>query len=109
MATAASTLRVRASRGSPLAVVAMLESAGFDVTDSFGQAKGPAGEFPTINGYFRAVRPAADAEHQQPQGEQYLRDRAGGVPFVVGRPRRTAPRSRASGMSWRRSSGPTRC
>jgi tRNA (mo5U34)-methyltransferase len=42
----------------PLAVTAMLESAGFEVLASFGQAGGPPGEFATMNGYFRAVRPA---------------------------------------------------
>lgn len=42
----------------PLAMRSMLESAGFDVAATFGQAGGPPGEFPTINGYFRALRPA---------------------------------------------------
>jgi len=42
----------------PLAVTSMLEAAGFDVLARFGQAGGPPGEFATINGYFRAVRPA---------------------------------------------------
>jgi SAM-dependent methyltransferase len=41
----------------PLAVTSMLESAGFEVGRSFGQAGGPPGEFATMNGYFRAVRP----------------------------------------------------
>ncbi len=42
----------------PLAMRAMLEAAGFEVVDDFGQAPGPPGEFATINGYFRAIRPA---------------------------------------------------
>lgn len=42
----------------PLALRSMLESAGFDVTGTFGQAGGPPGEFETINGYFRVVRSA---------------------------------------------------
>lgn len=42
----------------PLAVSSMLAAAGFDVRGAFGQAGGPPGEFETMNGYFRAVRPA---------------------------------------------------
>jgi tRNA (mo5U34)-methyltransferase len=42
----------------PLAVTAMLEAAGFEVLDSFGFSPGPPGHFETVNGYFRAVRPA---------------------------------------------------
>jgi SAM-dependent methyltransferase len=42
----------------PVAMASMLESAGFEVQGSFGQAGGPPGEFATINGYFRALRPA---------------------------------------------------
>lgn len=34
----------------------MLESCGFDVHGEFGRSEGPRGEFPTINGYFRATR-----------------------------------------------------
>jgi tRNA (mo5U34)-methyltransferase len=42
----------------PLAVRSMLESVGFEVEEEFGFSPGPDGEFPTINGYFRATRPA---------------------------------------------------
>jgi tRNA (mo5U34)-methyltransferase len=42
----------------PEALRGMLESVGFSVQDSFGKGGGPAGEFATINGYFRAMRPA---------------------------------------------------
>ncbi len=42
----------------PVAMTSMLESVGFEVERSFGLAGGPPGEFETINGYFRAVRPA---------------------------------------------------
>ena len=41
----------------PLTVHSMLEAAGFEVSATFGQAPGPRGEFATINGYFRAIRP----------------------------------------------------
>jgi len=41
----------------PLAMRSMIEAAGFEVEGEFGQSDGPAGEFPTINGYFRAARP----------------------------------------------------
>lgn len=41
----------------PLSMQGMLESAGFNVLSSFGQAGGPPGQFETMNGYFRAVRP----------------------------------------------------
>jgi 2-polyprenyl-3-methyl-5-hydroxy-6-metoxy-1,4-benzoquinol methylase len=34
----------------------MLEAVGFDVEDVFGLSPGPPGEFPTVNGYFRARR-----------------------------------------------------
>jgi tRNA (mo5U34)-methyltransferase len=40
----------------PLAMKSMLESTGFEVLSSFGQAGGPPGQFETINGYFRATR-----------------------------------------------------
>lgn len=40
----------------PVAMRQMLESVGFRVEKSFGFSDGPPGEFPTINGYFRAVR-----------------------------------------------------
>ena len=42
----------------PLAVESMLKAVGFEVVARFGQAAGPPGEFETINGYFRAVRPS---------------------------------------------------
>jgi len=42
----------------PLAVSSMLDAAGFELRGRFGQAGGPPGEFETINGYFRAVRPS---------------------------------------------------
>jgi SAM-dependent methyltransferase len=42
----------------PEALKAMIGAAGFEVEGSFGESGGPAGEFPTINGYFRARRPA---------------------------------------------------
>lgn len=35
----------------------MIESVGFSVQESFGVGAGVPGEFPTSNGYFRAVRP----------------------------------------------------
>ena len=38
-----------------LAMKWMLEVTGFGVSYSFGQSDGPAGEFPTVNGYFRAT------------------------------------------------------
>lgn len=41
----------------PVALREMIESVGFEVEDYFGQSPGPEGEFATINGYFRAVRP----------------------------------------------------
>jgi SAM-dependent methyltransferase len=34
----------------------MIEAAGFQVMDDFGEAPGPPGEFPVVNGYVRAVR-----------------------------------------------------
>lgn len=40
----------------PVALRGMIESVGFDVTDTFGEAPGPPGEFPTSNGYMRAIR-----------------------------------------------------
>ncbi|MGC1852047.1 MAG: DUF1698 domain-containing protein [Solirubrobacterales bacterium] len=39
------------------ALQAMIESVGFAVQESFGLGAGVPGEFPTANGYFRAVRP----------------------------------------------------
>ncbi|MET0557133.1 MAG: DUF1698 domain-containing protein [Solirubrobacterales bacterium] len=41
----------------PVALRTMLESVGFEVDGYFGESGGPAGEFGTINGYFRATRP----------------------------------------------------
>ena len=41
----------------PVALRRMIESVGFEVEDSFGRSAGPEGEFATINGYFRAIRP----------------------------------------------------
>jgi tRNA (mo5U34)-methyltransferase len=41
----------------PEALESMIASAGFEVKGSFGRSAGPDGEFPTINGYFRASRP----------------------------------------------------
>jgi tRNA (mo5U34)-methyltransferase len=43
----------------PLLVGELLAASGFEVLGSFGEAAGPAGEFATINAYFRAVRPAS--------------------------------------------------
>lgn len=40
----------------PEALKAMITAAGFTVEGSFGESLGPDGEFPTINGYFRARR-----------------------------------------------------
>ena len=40
----------------PEAMRSMLESVGFDVERTFGNSEGPPGEFPTLNGYFRATR-----------------------------------------------------
>ncbi len=40
-----------------LALRAMIESAGFEVQGTFGEHPGPPGEFPTLNGYVRAIRP----------------------------------------------------
>jgi tRNA (mo5U34)-methyltransferase len=37
-----------------LAMRWMLESAGFEIDEMFGLSDGPPGEFPTVNGYFRA-------------------------------------------------------
>ncbi len=39
-----------------LAMRWMLESVGLDVVEVFGLSNGPPGEFPTVNGYFRARR-----------------------------------------------------
>lgn len=41
----------------PVAMRQMLESVGFEVEKTFGVSNGPPGEFATINGYFRAIRP----------------------------------------------------
>lgn len=40
------------------ALPAMIEAAGFEVVDDFGEVPGPPGEFPVVNGYIRAVRGA---------------------------------------------------
>ena len=44
-----------------LAMRWMLETVGLRVVEEFGLSPGPPGEFPTVNGYFRAIRgePAA--------------------------------------------------
>lgn len=42
----------------PDALTSMISAAGFELQGSFGESDGPAGEFPTINGYFRAIRPS---------------------------------------------------
>jgi SAM-dependent methyltransferase len=42
----------------PVALQEMIQSVGFEVQYAFGRSTGPPGEFPTINGYFRARRPA---------------------------------------------------
>lgn len=42
----------------PVAMRSMIEAVGFEVQGEFGESAGPDGEFPTINGYFRAVRPS---------------------------------------------------
>ncbi len=42
----------------PVALHSMIESLGFEVDGYFGESDGPAGEFATINGYFRARRPS---------------------------------------------------
>jgi SAM-dependent methyltransferase len=42
----------------PVAMRQMLVSVGFEVEKMFGVSAGPPGEFPTINGHFRAIRPA---------------------------------------------------
>jgi tRNA (mo5U34)-methyltransferase len=34
----------------------LIETAGFDVAEAFGESPGPPGEFPTINGYVRGIR-----------------------------------------------------
>ena len=39
-----------------LALRWIVETAGFDVVEAFGESPGPPGEFPTINGYVRATR-----------------------------------------------------
>ena len=39
-----------------LAMRWMLEAVGLQVEEEFGLAPGPPGEFPTVNGYFRARR-----------------------------------------------------
>lgn len=45
----------------------MLDTAGFDVVEEFGLAGGPPGEFPTVNGYFRATakEPAVPPLHRR--------------------------------------------
>jgi SAM-dependent methyltransferase len=40
----------------PIAMRSMIEHVGFEIQQEFGQSAGPDGEFPTINGYFRATR-----------------------------------------------------
>jgi tRNA (mo5U34)-methyltransferase len=40
----------------------MLNAAGFEVDEEFGVAEGPRGEFPVVNGYFRA-RPSTPPKH----------------------------------------------
>jgi tRNA (mo5U34)-methyltransferase len=40
----------------------MLNAAGFEVEEEFGVAEGPRGEFPVVNGYFRA-RPSTPPAH----------------------------------------------
>ncbi len=45
-----------------LAMRWMLESAGFVVDEEFGVSEGPRGEFPVVNGYFRAT-PGTAPEH----------------------------------------------
>lgn len=40
----------------PVALREMIEAVGFEVDEQFGFSDGPPGEFPTINGYFRASR-----------------------------------------------------
>lgn len=42
----------------PAALRSMIESVGFEVEYEFAQSAGPPGEFPTMNGYVRAHRPA---------------------------------------------------
>ena len=42
----------------PLALRTMVEAAGFEFQEAFGESPGPPGEFPILNGYLRAVRPA---------------------------------------------------
>jgi SAM-dependent methyltransferase len=42
----------------PVAMRRMLVSVGFEIEKVFGVSAGPPGEFPTINGNFRAIRPA---------------------------------------------------
>lgn len=42
----------------PLALRSMVESVGFDIEGTFGEHPGPPGEFATVNGYVRAIRPA---------------------------------------------------
>lgn len=42
----------------PVALHSMIESLGFEVEGYFGESDGPAGEFRTINGYFKARRPS---------------------------------------------------
>jgi tRNA (mo5U34)-methyltransferase len=39
-----------------LALRWLIETAGFDVAEAFGESPGPPGEFPTINGYVRGIR-----------------------------------------------------
>ena len=39
-----------------LAMRWMLEAAGFDIEEEFGIGEGPRGEYPVVNGYFRASR-----------------------------------------------------
>lgn len=41
----------------PVAMREMIGAVGFEVEEEFGFSDGPPGEFPTINGYFRARRP----------------------------------------------------
>lgn len=47
-----------------IALKSMVESVGFLIEGTFGESVGPPGEFPTLNGYVRAVRPDADASAQ---------------------------------------------
>jgi SAM-dependent methyltransferase len=61
----------------PLALRAMIESAGFEVERAFGKSDGPPGEFPTVSGYLRATRPTSSSTSRGQASRLFNCDRQG--------------------------------